>query len=122
MFRSFNTINGITPTHIRNDVLGNYNYRYDPKLGQRFVAIIITPCSCNDFTTHIYLPWDTKIEDACNKPRHGRVFNWNSYLIIGSHNNCIIMNFIDDWIGGVRYEHTNRTILGVNFTNMSLAN
>ena len=70
--------------------------RSDTKLGQVVVDIRIINCSCHYFTTKLSLPWDSKIKDACNQPRYGRVYDCKYYLIVESHNNWIIMNFTDD--------------------------
>ena len=60
------------------------------------VLIIIIPCSFHDFKKTLPLPWYSTVKGAFNHPRYGRVYNYKQYLIIGSHNNWIIMNLIDD--------------------------
>ena len=96
MFPSLNDINGKPPPYGSKGILRHYHYRSDPKLGLGIVAVIIIPCSCHAFTTILSLLRDSKIKEPFNHPRYGRVYNYKQYLIIGSHNNWIIMNLIDD--------------------------
>ena len=58
------------------------------------------------------------MKNACNYTRYGRVYNCKYYLILGSHNNCIINNFIDYGTYVVDYDQINRTILDENINNM----
>ena len=90
----------------------------DPKLGQWVISIRIIICSYHDYTTKLYLPWYPKIEDECNYPIYARFFDCKYYLIIGYHNNWIIVNFLDYETNDEKHEHTNRTVLDVNVTNM----
>ena len=106
VFPSLSLINGKTPYEIKG-VLINYHYRYDPKLCQEVVALRLFSWNCHACTTKVSLPWDTKIKYACNKTRYGRVYDCNYYLIIGSQNNWIIMDFLNDGTDEVEYEQIN---------------
>ena len=48
----------------------------------------------------------------------GEYFYWNYSLILGSRNDLIIINFIDDGTDDMEYKHINITILDVHFANM----
>ena len=75
---------------------------------------------CHSCTTILSLPWDLKTKESINQPRYGRVYNCEYYLIIGSHNNWIILNFIDEITYEEYYGHINLTTLYRNVMNISL--
>ena len=76
-------------------ILRHYHYRSDTKLGPIIIDIGRTPFICHACITQ-YLPWYSKIIDACNQPRYGRVYNQKYSKISGSHNNWILIVFLDD--------------------------
>ena len=117
-FSPLNVIIGKTVWHRSNDVIHNYNYSSDTKLGTVVLDIRIIPWSFHACTTQLSLPLDSKINDACSYPIHWRVYYCNYSLIIGYHNNWIKIKFPDDGTWEVGYEQINRTILDSNVTNM----
>ena len=64
----------------------------DHNLGPGIVSITRIPCSYNDCTTKSSVTWDSINEHVCNQPSYGRAYAYNYSLIIGCHNNCIIMH------------------------------
>ena len=114
-----NALNGKTAPYKSKGVLRRYNYRSDPKLAQKFVDIRMITCSCHTCTTTLCLSWDYKIKYARNQPRYERVYDCKYSLIIGSHNNWIIINFIDDGTYEREYDHINIKILDSNVTDIS---
>ena len=74
-------------------VLRHRNYRSDPKLGSCIVEIRRIPYSFHTCTIILSLSWDYTIKEKFNHTRYGRLYNCKYYLVIGSHNNWIIMNF-----------------------------
>ena len=68
--------------------------------------------------TKLSLPWVSRINHACNHSRYGWAYNFKYSLIIGSHNNWVIINYIDYRTDIVDYEYINRTILDGNFMKM----
>ena len=104
--------------HTEKCVLRHYHYRSYSKLGLGVVSSRKISCSFHACTTQLFLPWDYKIKDACYQPIYGRVYYCKCYIILGSHNNWIIMNFIDYVADEVYYEQTNTTILDGNVTSM----
>ena len=101
-------------------ILRYYNYLSDPKLGMGIVAIIKTPFCCHACKTVLSPYWDSKIKEAVNQPRYGRVYNCKYSQILGCHNNCILMNCLDDGTDEYYYKNINRTILDGNVMKMSL--
>ena len=89
----------------------------DTKLGQVVVYTKIISFSCQYCTTKLSLPWDHKTKDVCDNTIYGRVSNCKLSPILGSRNNWVIMNFLDDEIYNVEFEHINITILDGNVTN-----
>ena len=77
-------------------ILRHYHHWSDPKLGLGIVAIIRIPCICHACTDILSISWDPKTKGAVNWPRYGRVYSCKYSQIIGCHNNCILMNFLDD--------------------------
>ena len=69
---------------------------------------------------YIYLIWNYTIKEAFNQPRYGRLYNYEYSIILGSNNNCIIMNFLYDGIYNMEYSCIHITILDGNFMNMPL--
>ena len=59
----------------------------------------------------ISLPLNYKTKDSCNQPRYDRVRYFKCSLIIGFHNNWIIINFFDVITDEVEYEYINITII-----------
>ena len=53
-------------------------------------------------------------------PRYGQVFNFKYSPVIGSHNNCTVMNVLDDATDDVRFGQINKTVLDVNVTKLFL--
>ena len=76
LFSPLNVIHGKSAPYGSKDVLRYYHYMSDPKLGPGIVSIRIIVCICNVCTTKLSLPWDSKIKEACNQPRYGRVYNF----------------------------------------------
>ena len=120
VFSSLNVVNWKPAPYGSKGVIKQYNYRSDTRLGPGIVSIRIIPCSCHVCTTKLSLPWGSTIKEACNQPIYGRVYNCKYSLIIGSHNNCIIMNFLDIGTDNVEYEYINITIFDGNVMNISL--
>ena len=79
-----------------------------------------TPCICHACSTKLYIPWDSTTKEAYIQPRYGKVNNFKYSKILGSHNNWVIMKFLDDGSDNVEYECINRNILDDNVTNTSL--
>ena len=72
---------------------------------------------------HNYLfPAIKKIKNAFNQTRYGEVYDYKESLNIGSQNNWIITNFLDDRTYDVEYECINRNILDGNIMNIYLIN
>ena len=46
-------------------VLRNYHHRVLTKLVRVTIAVRRINCSCNYFPTHLSIPWENKIKDAC---------------------------------------------------------
>ena len=88
-FPSFHVIKGKILPYGSKEILRNYHYRSDPKLGPGIVAIRRITCSCHAYTSKIYLSWDSKTKDAVNQPRYGRVYNCKYSEIIGCHNSWV---------------------------------
>ena len=93
LFPSLNVIYGKTSPYGSKGILRYYHYRSNPKLGSGIVAIRIIPFNCHACTTILSLSWDSKIKEAVNQPRYGRVYNFKYSQIVGCHNNWIIMIF-----------------------------
>ena len=74
-FPPLNVVNFKTPPYVRKGILRHYDYIFDQKLGEGFVAVIINHLNCHDCTTQLYITWDTKIKDPCNQTRYGIIFN-----------------------------------------------
>ena len=102
------------------DFIRNYHYRSYPKLNPGIVSFRITPCGFHACTKKLSLPWNYKIKDECNYPRYGRVYDWKLSLILGYHNNWIIIYFLDDITGSVEYKCMNITIIDGNVMKISL--
>ena len=82
-------------------------YRGYGKLGQVIVADQMIPLGCYSCATQLYIPRDSKIKDASNHLRYGRVYYCKYSLILGYHNTWIIMKFLDDVTDKLEYEHIN---------------
>ena len=93
---SLNVIIGKTASYGSKFVLRQYHYMSDIKLVPRFVSLKIISCSYHACKTQLYMTWGYKIKDAYNHPIYGRVYGRKYFIILGSQNNWIIMNFIDD--------------------------
>ena len=74
-------------------IVRNHQYWSNPKLGPGIFEIRIITCSCHACTAILYISWDSKIKEAVNQPRYGRVYNCKNSQIIGCHNNQVLMNF-----------------------------
>ena len=101
-----------------NGVVRHYHYSSDPKLGPGIVAPRRIPCSSYACITPLSLSWDSKINDACNNPRYGRLYDCKYPLLLGSHNKCIILNIIDYGTDYEEYEFINKAILDGNVMSM----
>ena len=119
---SLNVIIGKTAPYGSKVVLRHYHYGLGKKLVPGLVSLKIISCRYHACTTQLYLTWGYKIKYACNHPICGRIYGRKYFIIFGSQNNWIIMNFIDDGTYKVEYEHINRTIIDGHFTNISLIN
>ena len=102
------------------DILRHYNYRSYSKIGPVITATRRILCSWHACTTKSSLPGDYKTKDACNQLIYRIVYNYKYFLIIGSHNNWVIMNFIDYGTDNVDYKYMNRAIFDGNVMNISL--
>ena len=92
---SLNVINGKTSPYKSKVILRHYHYCSDPKLGPGPFAVRIFPCNCHSRTNILSLYWDSKIEEAFNQPRYGRICNFKTSQLFGCHNIWIIMNILD---------------------------
>ena len=101
-------------------ILRHYHYRSDPKLGPGIVAIRRIKCICHDCTAILPLSWYSKTKESFNQPRYGILYNCKYSQIIGCHNNCILMFFLDDGKYGEYYEDINQAVIHGNVMNMSL--
>ena len=113
-FRSLNVINGKTTTCISKDVLRHCHYRSGTKLDQWVVYVRII------HVVAILVKINCIFLGILKHTRYTRVFNFKYYLIIGSCNHYIIINYLDDGKYEVDHEHINITILDANFINMLL--
>ena len=95
-FPLLNVINGKTSTFGIMGILRHYHYWSDPKFGPGIVEMRRIPHNFHARTTISSISWDSKIKEAVNQPRYGRVNNFESSQILGCHNNWIIMNYVDD--------------------------
>ena len=119
-FPSFNVVNRKSSPYGNKGILRHNHYRAYPKLGSGIVAIRRIPYSCHACTNILSLSWNSKIKEAFNHTRYGRVYKCRYSQIIICHNNCIIMHFFHYVTEEEDYEHINRTILDVNVMNISL--
>ena len=94
LFLSLNFINGKALPYASKIIIKHYHYRSDPKLSLMVVAIRIIPCSCHACKTILSISWYSKITEAVNQPKNGRVYHLKYSQIIGCHNNCILILFI----------------------------
>ena len=117
-FPSLNVINGKSYAYVSKGVLRNYHYRSEIKFVQGVVAIRCMTRSYSAYTTILPLPWDSTTEEAFKQKIYCRVYNCTYFLIIGSPNNWIILNFIDDGTDNVDYKCVNQTILDGNVMNI----
>ena len=67
-------------------------------------------------TTHSTLVFKTK--DLSNKLIYAKVENWKYSIVLGTHKNWMIMDFINDVTDDVDYEYICQTILDVSDSNM----
>ena len=95
LFPSLNVINGKTSPNESKGILRYSHYRSYPKLCPGLAAIRKIPCSCHTCKTILSLFWDSKIKEAVDQPRYGIVNNCKYSQILGCHNNCIIMIFLN---------------------------
>ena len=94
LFPSLNVINRKSSSYESKGILRHYHYRSDPKLVPGGVSIRIIPCTYHACTIIFSLYWGSKIKEASNQPRYGRLYNCKYYQIIGCHNNWIIIIFL----------------------------
>ena len=120
LFTSLNVINRKPAPCKRKGVLRHHTHLSYTKPGPRIVATRITTYSWHACTTQLSLPWDFNIKYAYNQPIYRRVYDCKCPLILGSHNNWIVSNFIDYGTYTVEYEFINRTILDGNVMNIYL--
>ena len=90
LFPSLNIVNVKSSPYLSKGIIIHYHYLSDPKLCLGIVAIKIIPCSCH--ACKIILS-DSKIIEAFNQHRCGRVYNFKYSQILGCHNNWNIMGF-----------------------------
>ena len=95
-FLSLNVIKGEILSYGSKEILRYYHYQSDPKLGSGIVAIGRISCNCHVCTTILSLSLYSKIKEAVNMPRYGRVYNCKYSQILGCYNNWIINIFLDD--------------------------
>ena len=74
-------------------VLRYNHYSSDTKWGPGIISLRIIPSGCHDYIAQLSITWDPEIRYACNQFIYGIVYDIKYSLIIGSHNNWIIMNF-----------------------------
>ena len=116
-FPALNGIKGKISQNGRKGILRHYHYRSDPKLGPGIVSVGIIPFNWHACTTIIFLSWDSKIKEAVNHPRYGRVHKCKYSQILSCRNNWIILIFLDDVRYEEDYEHINWTIIDGNVMN-----
>ena len=75
LFTSLNVIYGKKSPYAGKGILRHYLYRSDPKLVPGIFSIRVIPCICHACTAISYLSWYSKIKEAVNHPRYGRVYN-----------------------------------------------
>ena len=119
-FSSFNFIHGKLAPYGSKGVLRHCHYRSDQKIGPGIVLIRIITCSCHACTTKLCFTWYYTIKEAYNQQIYGIVYNCKYSLILGSHNNWVIMNFRDYGTDNVYYEFMNINIIEGNVMNLSL--
>ena len=95
-FPSLNVLNGKTSQYGSKLILRHYRYLSDPKLGLGIVVIRRITCNYYTCTNILSLSWDSKIKEAVDQPRYGRVYSFKYSQIIGCHHNCILMKCFDD--------------------------
>ena len=78
------------------------------------------PCNFHACTTILSRFWVSKIEEAVNHPKYGRLYHCKYSQILGCHNNWIIINYVEDRTDEEIYKHINQTILNGNLMNTSL--
>ena len=120
LFPSLNLINGKTAPYVSKGIIRHHHYKSYLNLGRGVVDIRRITWRFLACKTQSSLPCDTKTKNAYNQPRYGRVYDLKYYLLIGYNNNWIITNFLDDGTDEVYYDHSYRTIIYGNVTNMSL--
>ena len=76
--------------------------------------------SCHARTTILSLLCYYKIKGAFDQQRYGRVYYCKHYLIIGSHDNWIKMNYIYDGTVNMGYKFINQTIIDGDVINISV--
>ena len=80
-----------TSPYISKDILRNYHYWSDTKLGSGIVAVKRISCSCHDCTTIWSLSWDSKTKEEFNQDGYGKVHNCKYFQSIGCHDNWNII-------------------------------
>ena len=91
LFPNLNSIHGKKSPYGRKGVLRHFHYRSDPKLGPGIFYLRIFTYSYHYCITQLFLTGGHKIKTACNQPIYGVVYDSKFSLIIGSHNNWIIL-------------------------------
>ena len=120
IFPSLNVLNRKLSLHGSKGVLRHYHYRSDTKIGPGIFVTRRITFSFQACTIKLSLPRKSTIKDTRNQTKYRKVYDCKYSLVIGSHNNWIIINFLGYGTDNVEYEFIDRTILYGNIMNMSL--
>ena len=88
-------------------IIKHYSYRSYPKLSPGIFSIGIIPCNFHACKNILSLYWDSKIKEAVNRPRYGRLYNCKYSQIVGCHNNWMLMIYYYYGIDEEDFEHIN---------------